>query len=221
MKLTQITEVSLITDIGKTHKSWADTKAFTGKVFKEELFGKSILKSGKLASGNWAFIDTDHMDFYKARDRYSYWGSQYVLLAYDTAGKIQVAASLNKHGKSYSVDHLVSKNGSTIPAYKMYAAFVRAGFIMTSSEQSEGGMRVWMKLSGESGVVVHGWNKATRKPVNLGAKFDDSSDTHSSYDDFGWYSRRTVDKSFDPNDKVQLKHEKDIRHNVILVAAKK
>ena len=216
--LHRIDEVELLTDISKTSKGWAHTKVFMGKKIDLEKLGKSVLFSGKLAGGSWVLIDTHHDHFY--RSSISYKGVQFVLLAMDTAGTVQVGASLRKTGKSYAVDHLVSTDGSTIPAHKMYAAFIKTGQIITTASQSTGGLRVWMKLSSEPGIVVHGWDEQTIQPINLGAKFDDESDTHSSYMDDVLSSNKTTRK-YDVTDDKRKKHEIHIAYNVILVAAKK
>ena len=80
-------------------------------------------------------------------------------------------------------------------------------------------MKVWMKLSAEPGIVVHGWDKVTRKPINLGPKFDDPSDTHSSQG--VWFSKSIPYDDVDPEDEEQKRHERYVNDNIILVAAKK
>lgn len=224
-ELHKLDEVDLLTDINKTEKSWTDGYPAIGKTFS---FDKSdaIIKKGKIAGGSWVFTETSSLvsikgkiiasrkeddDNWMSDDRIIY-GAEYALMGIDSAGKVVCIATLDKVANSYNVDHLVGKKNSSLPAFKMYAGFVRAGYILTTSAQSEGGMKVWQKLSAEPGVVVHGWNKRDRKPINLGPKFDDYSDTHSNDE---------IQNQVDYNDRKQRDHEYHLEKHVILVAAKK
>lgn len=208
MKLRELlTEVELLTDINKTDKRWADGHSYVGQKVKTKSFGNAMIANGAVAGGTWHLIDTEHHDYNGNMNEY-----RYMLMSKDSADKVQCVATLAKHGAAYKVGHLVGKDKSTIPANKMYAAFVKKGNILTSSSQSEGGLRVWQKLSKEPGILVHGWNTRSRQPVNLGPSFDDTSDTHSNVD---------IMYDVDEKDKKQRKYEYDVEHNVILVATKK
>jgi hypothetical protein len=209
MKLHELlNEVELITDISKTEKKWADGHPVLGKKLTDDPRNGSITARGKLEGGTWLMFDSEHHD-YIGPDV----SARYLVTALNDVGKVQCTVSLNKVGKSYQISHLVAKNKSTIPAHKLYAAFVKAGNTLTTSSQSEGGVRVWQKLSKEPGIVVHGWNTRAREPINLGPSFDDTSDTHSNID--AQYS------AHDHDDAQQRQHEYDLEHNVLLVATTK
>lgn len=209
MKLHELlNEVELITDISKTEKKWADGHGYIGKKLQTKSFGNAMIANGNVEGGTWHLVDSEHHDYDGPMIE-----ARYLLIAKDMADKVQCVATLYKHGAAYKVGHLVGKTRSSIPVSKMYAAFVKKGNILTSDQQSEGGVRVWQKLSKEPGIVVHGWNTRSRQPINLGPSFDDTSDTHSNVD--------AMYAADDHGDNQQRQYEYDLEHNVLLVATTK
>lgn len=237
-------EVSLI-QMGANEKGWADAHTLIGKkldVDSDKLNLITIAK-GNLRGGKWALVDIkatynkatdysiDRIDtlFRKIQIR----NLSFVLLAVDNNNIVQVAATMRKFSpiskvKSFSINHLVSKNGSSIPAHVMYAAAVRAGITLLTDSQSVGGMKVWKKLSASPGVTVYGWDRKTKTPVNLGDKFDDESETHGilagTVGDGGELYMTRYDANASPKDKAlaraELAHIKSIETHLMLVATR-
>lgn len=154
---------------------------------------------------------------------------QMALIGIDVDGTASVIVELNASGKGWKVASLIAKNGNEFPAHKVYAAFVKAGYLLISgSQQSPGGMAVWKKLSKESGVNVHGWNIVTKQAVNLGDEFDDESDSHASpyMIDYMKDEKKRSKKAGDMSAKDAEAYDKEVKHlsniskNVLLVATK-
>lgn len=205
-----INEVLELDSIKKNSKSWAFGAEMLGKKINIEKFKSSVVKNGKLDNGTWYLLDSNDIDY-----QGPYIEASHVAIAMDSSGAVQCLVSIDKGPKNniFAVDSVVGKKGSSIPAHKLYAALVRSGITLTTDTQTDGGKRVWQKLSAESGVVVHGWNKKTKQPINLGPEFDDDSDTHSTY-----VTARDAEAA---GDKEQSKYERSVINDVILVATKK
>lgn len=161
--------------------------------------------------------------------------NDYILVATDMNNKVQVVATLEKYStlnkvKSFKIDHLVAKTGSSIPAHALYAAAVKAGITLLTGEQSIGGLKVWKKLSKVKGVTVYGWDKNKKKPINLGPEFDDENETHGVWADSKDDTDDLLDASYyssslySARDKItasdELSSRDDTKWGVLLVATK-
>lgn len=230
--IKQLLEVYVHDDIGPNSKSWADGYFVLGRKI-------DILKNpdkikfvahGKLRGGSWALVEVDHYtddnEFMRDLSRAVHHGD-YAVFATDLSNKIQVIATFEtyskiKKAKSLKVSHLVAKNASKVPAHLMYAELVKDGYTLLTSSQSRGGQRVWEKLSAVKGVTVYGWNEKTKTPINLGDKFDDDSETHSTDADADAYADWwEYDSDKDKNiGKAEHKYALDRSSDVLLVATK-
>ncbi len=230
--IKQLLEVYVHDDIGPNSKSWADGYDLIGTKI-------DILKNpdkikfaayGKLKGGSWALVkvcrNTYDNEFTRNLSRAIQHGD-YAAFATDASSKIQVIAtfatySTIKTAKSLKVSHLVAKTGSRVPAHLMYAELVKTGYTLLTSSQSRGGQRVWEKLSAVKGVTVYGWNEKTKTPINLGNKFDNDSETHSTDDDADVYADWwELDSAKDKKiGKAEHKYVLDRSSDVLLVATK-
>ena len=238
--IKQLLEVRLIS-IASKEKGWADGYSMVNKTLKisPNEYDLPFVASGKLPGGKWALIDNKKVKATKNNpkqekfeDKFEMW-NDYILLATDANDKVQVVATLEKYStlnkvKSFKVDHLVAKTGSSVPAHMMYAAAVKAGITLLTDEQSMGGLKVWKKLSKVKGVTVYGWDKSKKKPINLGPEFDDENETHGTWadskDDNGELYGTHYELNATKKDKDLARDELDYRdhahRNVLLVATK-
>lgn len=238
--IKQLLEVRLIS-IASKEKGWADGYSMVNKTLKisPNEYDLPFVASGKLPGGKWALIDNKKV---KARgnpihkkfdDKFEMY-NDYILVATDNKDKVQVVATLEKYStlnkvKSFKVDHLVAKTGSSVPAHMMYAAAVKAGITLLTDEQSIGGLKVWKKLSTVKGVTVYGWDTSKKKPINLGPEFDDESETHGTWANSKDDSDELHDTAYyfsvaDGRDKKlardELMYRDNIKDDVLLVATK-
>ena len=238
--IKQLLEVRLV-KISSKEKGWADGYSMVNKTFKisPNEYDIPFIVSGNLPGGRWAMFDVNALDRYenekhgKFMDKFEVY-VDYVLFATDMNNKVQVVATLEKFSsldkvKSFKVEHLVAKTGSTVPAHLLYAAAVKAGITLLTDEQSIGGMKVWKKLSKVKGVTVYGWDKNKKKPINLGPTFDDESETHGTWADSKSDSEDLHNTAYysDSDDKRdqkiardELNYRDNIKYGVLLVATK-
>jgi hypothetical protein len=99
----------------------------------------------------------------------------------DHTGHVDSSLTAIKNGKAHDVDMVVSKPGAGV--HKLYHHLItKHNVILTSSEQSPGGLLVWKKIRKMGGVNVHGYHPKTGK----GAAVDilkHPEDSHVSYDE--------------------------------------
>lgn len=237
--IKQLLEVRLIS-IASKEKGWADGYSMVNKTLRisPNEYDLPFVASGKLPGGKWALFDTKALDRHenskhdKFIDKFEMF-VDYILFATDMNDKVQVVATLEKYStlnkvKSFKVDHLVAKTGSSVPAHVLYAAAVKAGITLLTDEQSIGGLKVWKKLSKVKGVTVYGWDSSKKKPINLGPEFDDENETHGTWadskDDNGELYGTRFELNATKKDKDLARDELNYRdhahRNVLLVATK-
>lgn len=158
-----------------------------------------------------------------------------VLVAADNDGIISVIVELVKYGqKSYKVDLTIAREENKFPAHKVYASFVKMGFILVSgAQQSAGGHMIWRRLAKEPGVVIHGWDTVSKKPVNLGDDIEDDSLTHASREEIEGrvlgLKLKMKDKTISPEQKAKIKKDyeeeiadlKFVKNRIVMVASAK
>lgn len=235
--IKQLLEVNLIF-IASKDKGWADGYSMINKTLKisPNEYDLPFVASGKLPGGKWALFDNTKLRPSKNPQQMKFVGkfemtNEYLLVAVDSNNKVQVVATLEKFSsldkvKSFKIDHLVAKTGSSIPAHVMYAAAVKAGITLITDRQSIGGLKVWKKLSRIKGVIVYGWDKSKKEPINLGPVFDDESETHGKWADSKDDERDYIDTEYVGSEKEadvankELIHRDSVKWNVLLVATK-
>lgn len=97
-------------------------------------------------------------------------------------GKIHLHISGNKDGKSFATVQTKAYEGNTIKAHELYAHLIKHHkLILTSgANQSEGGKKIWQRLSKVKGINVHGWHK--NEPININPLDDTETHHHDKKD---------------------------------------
>lgn len=73
---------------------------------------------------------------------------------------VQASVNAEKKGKSHSIEMAVAKPGAKV--HNLYHHLItKHGHILTSKEQSPGGLAIWQKLRRMGGVNVHGYHPKT------------------------------------------------------------
>ena len=79
----------------------------------------------------------------------------------DHEGKVDASVTAIKHGKSHKIDMAVAKPGSGV--HKLYHHLItKHDHILTSDQQSVGGLGIWQRMRKMGGVNVHGFHKGAR-----------------------------------------------------------
>ena len=163
-KERNLSEAPLLQGIAKKHKFNYETgtKA-SARDIQSGYYGRKI-----------ASVDKEH-DIHHSED-----GSYYVI--HKPTGKITTTISgvRNPKSKSFSIN-TVDSTGKGPKVHKVYRKILQSGHStsLVGSSHSEGGQKIWQKLSSEKGVSVHGWHKG--KPVNIDPK--DPEETHVPEDE--------------------------------------
>ena len=129
-------------------------------------------------------------------------------------GHVTLGLKTTEHATSpgtHKVSTIVSHNNK-FPAHELYHHLItKHNHVMTSDEQSDGGHKIWQRLSRKKGVNVHGWDNDKNKPVNIDKHLRDKTETHRG---------RDINQSFDDHpEHDNYEDHNDIRH-MILVAHK-
>lgn len=229
----QLNEVEFLEWLKKSDKHIStfndalDTNISEYKVSNSVPYGETLTlskKLGKVAQGT----------LYMGRGRY-FTKNVPLLIGVDNDGIVSVIVELVKYGeKSYKVDLTIARDNNTFPAHKVYAGFVKLGFILVSgAQQSAGGHMIWRRLAKEPGVVVHGWDTLNKKPVNLGDDIEDESLTHASSAEINGrilgLKGKMKDKTLDPMQKQKIKKDyedeiadlKFVKNKIVMVASAK
>jgi hypothetical protein len=122
-------------------------------------------------------IDKDH-DLHHLT--YPEGGSSYIVRNRKTGvGHMTIYGHRNRAG-SFEIN-ATDSTGEGPKAHKVYRKILQSGHAkaLVGASHSEGGQKIWQKLSSEKNVSVHGWHKG--KPVNLDPK--DPEETHISSDE--------------------------------------
>lgn len=95
----------------------------------------------------------------------------------------------NKKSSTITIKAIKGKDNK-LPAHKVYAHLIKKhNFIIESDKiQSYGGANIWIKLSKEPGINIHGWDSKTKEAINLGDRLDSvnmDTDTFMTTDDSG------------------------------------
>lgn len=105
---------------------------------------------------------------------------EYILT--DASDNVKIVLNVKPKGRnSWQVDTVAASNKNRVPAHKFYAWIIKKKniILVSGNEQSEGGKKVWERLSKEPGIGMHGWLNG--KPVNLGSHLgvDTEDETHN------------------------------------------
>ncbi len=113
------------------------------------------------------------------------WSSGRLYILADKKDKIMILLSVKSFGKSWKVDSVSAASRNIVPANKFYAWLIKNASItlVSGSEQSAGGKKIWERLSKEPGIGVHGWIDG--KAVNLGPNLspETEDETHITWGD--------------------------------------
>jgi hypothetical protein len=84
----------------------------------------------------------------------------------DQHGHVDSAVRTLKQGKAHKVDTAVAKPGSGV--HKLYHHLItKHDIILTSDQQSRGGLNIWQKMRPMGGVNVHGYHKKSGKGEHI------------------------------------------------------
>lgn len=216
-ELHRLDEVVYIHDLGPENKKWVGGSHLLGKKLKFPDHHVCVQQFGAIGGNKWMLINGYLLpggedDLHKLHT--------HLLIAINSERIVQCVAALDNrtHESAWAIEGLAAVSGSSIPAHKMYAAFVNASHILTTDSQSEGGIKVWQKLSKEPGIIVYGWDKGKREPINLGKSFNDDVETHVSDDEMFNWEMSVKDRA---SEKDHMEYLRNIRSRVILVASQK
>lgn len=80
----------------------------------------------------------------------------------NSEGKVDAAVSAIKKGKAHDIDMAVAVSGAGV--HKLYHHLItKHNHILTSKEQSPGGLAIWKKMRKMGGVNVHGYHTKSGK----------------------------------------------------------
>jgi hypothetical protein len=165
-KERNLSEAPLMPDIKKKQKFAPET----GRKFQPTENTQKIGPIGK-----------DH-DIYHTPDDWSNNGKSSYHVVHRESGKVTttVYGERNPKSKSFAIS-TTDSTGTGPKAHKVYRKILQTGHStsIVGKSHSEGGQKIWQKLSSEKGVSVHGWHRG--KPVNIDAK--DPEETHVSSDE--------------------------------------
>lgn len=84
----------------------------------------------------------------------------------DHEGKVAAHVNMIKQGKAHKIDMAVAKPGAGV--HKLYHHLItKHNHIITSDEQSLGGLSIWQRLRKMGGVGVHGYDKKTGRAQHV------------------------------------------------------
>lgn len=158
MKDSTISVVVLRTDISKKATGFSNKKFLNkhiGDVQKKfNLTANRKLKHHSIMDdGRHVYHGIDH-------DRHHH----YMVTGSDNTVHASITAI--KHGKSHMIDMAVGKSGAGI--HKLYHHLItKHNHILTSKEQSYGGLSIWQKIRKMGGVNVHGYYPKSGKPQHI------------------------------------------------------
>jgi hypothetical protein len=176
-KERNLQEAPLISDIKRKERFSADT----GQKFHPSE------KTQKIGS-----VGSDH-NIYHTPDEWSDTGHSLYHVVHRDSGKVTttIYGKRNPKSKSFAID-TIDSTGKGPKAHKVYRKILQSGHStsLVGSSHSEGGQKIWQKLSSEKGVSVHGWHRG--KAVNIDPKDPEETHVPSSEAEKG-YLRRKVD----------------------------
>ncbi len=81
-------------------------------------------------------------------------------------GKVDTSMTAMKTGKAHKVDMAVATPGAGI--HKLYHHLItKHDHIITSDEQSPGGLAIWKKMHKKGGINIHGYHSKSGKGENI------------------------------------------------------
>jgi len=190
-----IIEAPLLTHIGKKGKLNPET----GKTFSP----KPRAQDTKIAKAD------DEHDIYHRK--HSNGADSYHVVHRNTGKVVSTIYGNRTRNKTFHID-TTDSTGTGPKAHEVYHKILQSGHStsLVGHSHSEGGQKIWQKLSSRRGVSVHGWHRG--KPVNLDPK--DPQDTHADEDETddtakkvrqtkliaSLHKRKTVKESYDLNE---------------------
>ena len=173
-KERDLQEAPLLPDIGKKAKFNPETG---------RKFSKSDIENTRMLGKKIGSLDKDHDLYHKSQWSWlhaNHYDSYHVV--HRDSGKVTttVHGKRNPKTKTFSIS-TTDSTGTGPKAHKVYRKILQTGHsnALVGSSHSEGGQKIWQKLSSEKGVSVHGWHAG--KPVNIDPK--DPEETHVSSDE--------------------------------------
>jgi hypothetical protein len=170
-------EVSFRTDITKKAKGFA-FKRFLDKPISD--VQKKFNKAAKKGLAHHSTMDDGRKVYHGVDD-----AGHHHYMTSDHEGKVDIAVNTIKQGKSNKIDMAVAKPGSNV--HKLYHHLItKHNHIITSDEQSPGGLSIWQRLRKLGGVGIHGYHPKTGRAqhVDLVKHPEDSHVKHDEPETF-------------------------------------
>lgn len=154
----QLTEARLRTDITK-RASGFHFKKFLGKPVEQV---QKQLDSGARKKYKLHSTMEDGRHVYHGIDSEGH--HHYSIVDHD--GTVAAHVNMIKYGKSHKIDMAVAKPGAGV--HKLYHHLItKHNHILTSDEQSTGGLSIWQRLRKMGGVGIHGYHKKSGKAQHV------------------------------------------------------
>jgi len=154
-----IDEAVLRTDITKAatgfgNKRYLDKPLETmKKKFARDGAKKQLEHHSTMADGTHVFHGIDHAGLH-----------HYVTT--NKQGNIDRVVATSKQGKAHKIETAVASGGAGV--HKMYHHLItKHNHILTSDEQSHGGLSIWQKMRKMGGVNIHGFHKKTGRGEHI------------------------------------------------------
>lgn len=147
--MIDLNEVILRTDITRAAKGFA-YKKFLGKHISKvkKTFDADAHKELKHHS-----VMSDGRHVYHGVDSFKH----HHYMVTDHEGNVQISSTAVKKGKSHSIEMTVANPGAKV--HHLYHHLItKHNHILTSKEQSPGGLGIWQRLRRMGGVNVHGYH---------------------------------------------------------------
>lgn len=149
-----LTEVKLRTDITKRASGFVNKKFLNKPI---EQIQRSFNKTAKKKLKHHSTMEDGKQVFHGVDNDLHH---HYMTINHE--GKVDSSVTAIKRGKAHDIDMAVANPGTGV--HKLYHHLItKHDHILTSKEQSPGGIAVWKNMRKMGGVNVHGYHKGTGK----------------------------------------------------------
>lgn len=156
--MIDLSEVNLRTDITRAARGFAYKKFLSKHIDKV----KKTFDSGARKKLKHHSTMADGRDVYHGVDEYGH----HHFMVTDHAGHVQVSTTAEKKGKSHSIEMTVANPGAKV--HHLYHHLItKHDHILTSKEQSPGGLSIWQRMRRMGGVNVHGYHPKSGKAQHV------------------------------------------------------
>ena len=149
-----LSEAKLRTDITKKATGFANKKFLKKPI-------ESVQKSFNETSNRKLKHHSTMEDGRKVYHGIDHYGHHHFMTT-DHNGNVDSSVTALKKGKSHDIDMAVAVPGAGV--HKLYHHLItKHDHILTSDEQSGGGLRIWQKMRKMGGVNIHGYHRKSGK----------------------------------------------------------